>query len=543
MVTSADIDIDAAPATPTPCCATQILTCGDVAALANTCPQLQHLEVYDATVFGPVFSPLHRLASFSSLMLDNVVTTHQHLPVLVSSLVPLTSLTKLGICNMPVLSRSKNLIPLVPSAVPTLLPWLSSLQQLRHLHLEMCPWREDGDFDLKEAGQLLMKHISCLYHLTHIQVRQGRSPRLCFGTPTCKHLYAAGCFTMTSKRQPTADPGFSGPSVRLQLFRSCHHLANLVLVVQTFRVPLLLLGPGSTLLSPCPALACAPNLTELTIKDQVLDTPLIRMFAAMPRLTSLTVKGLRLDTDVSQLRCSLQEVTVSDSISLQQLIWLPRGIQRLQLGQAIRWVLQEGDTLEGACRDLQRAAQLLTESPGWKWLKLQPKLCTTPAFSAPGPQSAGGAQATAWQALCQALAPLLKLLSLVDCTVSEKCALSADAVLQGAKWLPEAHLLIVDPRTPGLGPFLAALGETGWLQSIEFRAVQSVAPLAVGVAQIMFDDGIVDALHRMVEKRTAVAKRLFVSSVMRHLTPAQQASLKQASGYQGGVVEGVVVLR
>lgn len=147
-----------------------------------------------------------------------------------------------------------------------------------------------------------------------------------------------------------------------------------------------------------------------------------------------------------------------------------------------------------------------------------------------------------WQALVQALASLFKLLSLVDCTVSEKCALSTDAALQGAKWLPEAHLLIVDPRTPGLGPFFAALGETGWLQSIEFRVVQSVAPHAVGVAQIMFDDGIVDTLHRMVEKRTAVSKRLFVSSVMRHLTPAQQASLKQASGYQGGV-EGVVVLR
>ena len=168
--------------------------------------------------------------------------------------------------------------------------------------------------------------------------------------------------------------------------------------MQSFRVHLPLLGPGSTLISLCPALACAPNLTELTIMDQVLDTLLIRMFAAMPRLTSLTVQGLRLETNLSQLRCSWQ-VTVSDSISLQQLIWLLRGIQRLQLGQAIRWVLQESDTLQGACGDLQRAAQLLAESPGWcgvfysclGWtrLKLQPKLCTTPAFSAPGASKCG----------------------------------------------------------------------------------------------------------------------------------------------------------
>ena len=40
--------------------------------------------------------------------------------------------------------------------------------------------------------------------------------------------------------------------------------------------------------SPCPALACAPNLTELKIIEQLLDTPLIRMHAAMSRLTSLS---------------------------------------------------------------------------------------------------------------------------------------------------------------------------------------------------------------------------------------------------------------
>ena len=106
----------------------------------------------------------------------------------------------------------------MPSAAPTLLPWLSSLQQLGHLHLEMRPQRKDGDFDLKEGGQLLMKHISCLYQLTHKAGKAGASSPPLRHTDMQAPVRSRVLYYDFKQRQPTADPRFSDLSVRLQLF-------------------------------------------------------------------------------------------------------------------------------------------------------------------------------------------------------------------------------------------------------------------------------------------------------------------------------------
>lgn len=280
--------------------------------------------------------------------------------------------------------------------------------------------------------------------------------------------------------------------------------------------------------SPCPALACAPNLTQLKIIDQVLDTPLIRMLAAMPRLTSLTVSALKPDSDLSHLTCSWQDVRMDEDMLLQQLVWLPRGIRCLPHGHTFKWALQEGDTLEGACSLLQRAAQLFAESPEWSEFAVQATLCATPIDA--GPLSKGAAQPRAWELLFQALSPLQQYLQGIR--VDKGCELGAEAARQGAKWLPEVRTLLIDPRTPGLDNFLESLGETAWLDNIgicqELRSVDG-APVS----------SIVAALHRMLVKRTAVGRRLMVFAGGL-LTKDQQAALRQAA-QQEGESEAVVV--
>lgn len=49
----------------------------------------------------------------------------------------------------------------VPPASPSLMPWLSRLEHLQHLCLQLSNIGED---DGTAAGQLLVQHISCMQH-------------------------------------------------------------------------------------------------------------------------------------------------------------------------------------------------------------------------------------------------------------------------------------------------------------------------------------------------------------------------------------------
>lgn len=90
--------------------------------------------------------------------------------MLLDSLSTLTSLTKLLVHGLP--DDEELAMAFVPPASPALMPWLSRLEHLRHLCLQL---NNIGEEDGAAAGQLLVQHISCLQHLTHLQVGEGSS--------------------------------------------------------------------------------------------------------------------------------------------------------------------------------------------------------------------------------------------------------------------------------------------------------------------------------------------------------------------------------
>ena len=146
---------------PFPLRSEQTLDYGDLAALVDTCPQLQSVSIWDTVVFGPAFAPLQRLRSLDCLDLGRLSTEEQEVELVVSFLPELTSLTKFSLNFVQAMEGDRQL-PIDLSAV---LPWLAGLRQLRHL--EVTDMEALGHYN---DSDLLTTIVIGFASLTHLQV-------------------------------------------------------------------------------------------------------------------------------------------------------------------------------------------------------------------------------------------------------------------------------------------------------------------------------------------------------------------------------------
>lgn len=373
-----------------------------------------------------------------------------------------------------------------------LLPWVSSLRGLRHLVVNL-----DAQ-DLKDhaaAGEAVVRHIGGLPALTHLEVSL--------------ELHRWEALNTRDKLQPR------GRGCDLVDYATLQQLR--VIGIQGFTPsPSLPSAPaqvcGGILPSPCPPLACATSLAELSLATPDLDTQHIRLFAAMPQLTSVDLGTLLPDTDLSTLPCSWKEAQVRSVPTLQRLLWIPRGIQSLSLLCPVDWQLSEGDSLDSACSLLRQAAQLFAEKPGWDSATICVTFDAAPSFSSPSrdPGAASSAplsaehaeqQDSGWSRLFQALAPLQQRLD--NLTFNDSCQLDAEISRQGTAWLtglPELCEVSFHPKAPGFEEFVAALGETAWLGLLCLNSPSSRHP--------RLPKSMAEALRRMAVQRASAGHRL-----------------------------------
>lgn len=142
-----------------------------MASLVDACPQLRSASFSRVVFTGPAFAPLQRLASLSSLTLDDsrYGSTEPDLHAeSLASLPPLPTLTKLTLFETDTLN---NYIAFDKGdedryvSGPSTLPWLASLPKLRDLQITLIAE------DAAAAGEALVQHISGL-QLTYLEVRQ-----------------------------------------------------------------------------------------------------------------------------------------------------------------------------------------------------------------------------------------------------------------------------------------------------------------------------------------------------------------------------------
>ena len=142
----------------------QELTYGDLAAVVNTCPSLQHVKVSNSSVVGPVFAPLGLLKSLSTLKLHNTFAVRSFVHV-EASLRELTHLDRLTVSAPSSWRRHTSACYL---GSPELLPWVQGLRGLRHLHLDWGGGFEEGE--THDATDAVVRHLSALQHLTSLAV-------------------------------------------------------------------------------------------------------------------------------------------------------------------------------------------------------------------------------------------------------------------------------------------------------------------------------------------------------------------------------------
>lgn len=140
-----------------------------MAALVDTCPHLQQIGITQATCVGLALTPLERLASLSCLSLHDARTYSSQHNALLSAATPLKSLTRLEISDTEDMGcQHENAFTTVYVASVEVLPWVSTLHQLRHLELTLVV------SDTVAAGEVLAHSMGSLAHLTYLEVRSQR---------------------------------------------------------------------------------------------------------------------------------------------------------------------------------------------------------------------------------------------------------------------------------------------------------------------------------------------------------------------------------
>ena len=141
----------------------QVIKYGEVAGIADTCPNLQSLVVCEAAIAGPAFQPLSRLPSFRELYIEHCWAVGAAVSVL-SCLPNLPSLQRLTIAygNEWGDSSADNF------EWPQMLPFLQRMPELRYLRFV---YHERKDLpELVLADLVQMTKLEHLNFWTHCQV-------------------------------------------------------------------------------------------------------------------------------------------------------------------------------------------------------------------------------------------------------------------------------------------------------------------------------------------------------------------------------------
>lgn len=140
----------------------QVMGRDTISAIAEACPQLQHLCLNEAFVAEPAFAALQDMSCLSSLALVALSTLPNMQAAVLSSLpAQLSGLTKLKLSS----SWRQPSNQTIPVPTSDMLPWASTLHQLRDLELGFPPIA---------TGEEVPGHLSSLSLLTRLEVREAR---------------------------------------------------------------------------------------------------------------------------------------------------------------------------------------------------------------------------------------------------------------------------------------------------------------------------------------------------------------------------------